>query len=343
MSDVKEVTLTGEALKKPRSGRRNTRKNRQDGGDMTGALTQLTAARTMRGGDMTGALQQLVAGRTMKGGDNSGALMQLATTRVMRGGDNSGALMQVVAQKTQPINSQPYGQQYTAQVKDVLDANFGPNKIQQGGDNTGGLLQVASVPQMGGPMNTQQFQTEFRNQVAGILEGNFGPDKSQQFGGKKHRGGDGIAGTISLSASRAPTLPGAPPPTPVISGISPEQPAPVGGARVVLSPPKRRTRIALKAKRQRGGSDASILLQKLDQIPQLGGGTRKARKIHLRVKGVTTRLAKAKKARKTAMNASISDVRSRLESAGVIKKGSKAPEGMLRNMYADLLITKKGL
>jgi hypothetical protein len=320
MSDVKEVKVSGGALKKPRE--RRTRKNRQEGGDNAGAL------------------MQLVASRTMKGGDNSGALMQLVADRPMRGGDNSGALMQLVAQKTPSVDSQSYGQQYTAQVKDILAANFGPNKIQQGGDNTGGLLQVASVPQMGGPMNTQQFQDAFRQQVAGILENNFGPDKSQQFGGRKHKGGDGIAGTISLSASRAPTLPGAPPPTPIVSGISPEQPAPVGGARVVLAPPKRKTRIALKAKKYRGGSDSTASDKVL---PMLGGATRKARKIHLRVKGVTSRLAKAKKARKTAMNASIGEVRSRLESAGVIKKGSKAPEGMLRNMYADLLITKKGL
>lgn len=300
MSDVKEVKVTGGALKKPRAPR--TRKNRQNGGDNSGALTQLVA------------------------------------DRPMRGGDNSGALMQVVAQKTAPVDSQSYGQQFTGQVKDILAANFGPNKIQQGGDNSGGLLQVASVPQMGGPMNSQQFQNQFRQQVASVLENNFGPDKSQQFGGRKHKGGDGIAGTISLSASRAPTLPGAPAPTPIVSGISPEQPASVGGARVVLAPPKRKTRIALKAKKHRGGSDSSV-----SDKPMLGGATRKARKIHLRVKGVTSRLVKAKKARKTAMNASISDVRSRLETAGIIKKGSKAPEGMLRNMYADLLITKKGL
>jgi hypothetical protein len=323
MSDVKEVKVSGEALRKPRGRRNTTRKNRQDGGDNSGAL------------------QQLASTRVYRGGDNSGALMQLASTRTMRGGDNSGALMQVVAQKTPPVDSQAYGQQFTAQVKDILAANFGPNKIQQGGDNTGGLLQVASVPQMGGPMNTQRFQDEFRSQVANVLQNNFGPDKSQQFGGKKHKGGDGIAGTISLSASRAPTLPGAPPPTPVISGISPEQPAPVGGGRVVLAPPKRKTRIALKAKKMRGGSEA--VAGTAEKPPTMLGGTRKARKIHLRVKGVTSRLAKAKKARKTAMNTPISDVRSRLESAGIIKKGSKAPEGMLRNMYADLLITKKGL
>jgi hypothetical protein len=74
-----------------------------------------------------------------------------------------------------------------------------------------------------------------------------------------------------------------------------------------------------------------------------GSHTRKARKIHLRVKGVTSRLAKAKKAKRQAMAASIGEVKTRLEKAGIIKKDSKAPESMLRTMYADLLITKKGL
>ena len=227
----------------------------------------------------------------------------------------------------------------TTQVRNILTTNFGPSKIQQGGDNSGGLLQIAQVPQMGGPMNTQEFASKFQGAVQGAL-GHFGPDKSQQFGGKKgqQRGGDGIAGTINLAANRAPTLPGAPEPTPVISGIAPSQPAPVGGG-VRLLPPKRKTRIALKAKK--GGAD----YDHRNNVPPMPGGsyTRKARKIHLRVKGVTSRLLKAKKAKKAAATASISDIRHKLEAAGIVKKGSKAPEAMLRNMYADLLITKKGL
>ena len=139
------------------------------------------------------------------------------------------------------------------------------------------------------------------------------------------------SGVIQLRSSEAPTLPGSPPAVGVVSGISPEQPAPVGGGRIVLAPPKRKTRIALKAKKANAPSHAG------------GAPTRKARKIHLRVKGVTSRLAKAKKAKKMAMAAPISEVKTRLESAGVIKKTSKAPEPMLRTMYADLLITKKGL
>ena len=216
---------------------------------------------------------------------------------------------------------------------------------QEGGDNSGALMQLAPVSaatNAGIPQPTADgIETAFRGQVAEIMKTQFGPDKIQQFGGRKRgqHGGDGIAGTIQKSANYAPTTPGNPPPAAAVSGISPEQPAPVsGGARVVLAPPKRKTRIALKAKK--GGSASGLD----DKPPQPGGGrTRKARKIHLRVKGVTSRLAKAKKARKTAMAAPLATVRSRLETAGVIKKGSKAPEPMLRNMYADLLITKKGL
>jgi hypothetical protein len=261
------------------------------------------------------------------------------------GGDNSGALMQLSADRVPSGSTEGVATQLQSTVKNLLAGTFGPkgSALQSGGDNSGALLQLAQVPQMGGPMNTQDFQAAFRAQAAKALA-QLGPDSpALQTGGKKQKGGDGISGTIQLSANRAPTLPGSPEPSAVISGVSPEQPAPVGGGKIVLAPPKRKTRIALKAKKHRGGSDAAS--GNLPPGPALGGGahTRKARKIHLRVKGVTARLAKAKKARKTAMAAPMSEVRQRLEGAGVIKKGSKAPEPMLRNMYADLLITKKGL
>jgi hypothetical protein len=296
MSDVKEVKLTGCALQKPRSRRSpTTRKNRQNGGD------------------------------------NSGALMQLASQSAPAGFIDASA--------------QNKAAEFQQHVGKILQTQLGPNAIQRGGDNSGALMQIATNPNIGGPMNTQQFANTFRAQVGQILESSFGPDKAQQFGGKKMRGGDGIAGTIQLSANKAmpPVLPGAPPATPVVSGISPEQPAPVGGGRLVLAPPKRKTRIALKAKKHRGGSESAM--GDKNNVPPMPGGahTRKARKIHLRVKGVTARLAKAKKAKKQAMATPIAEIRSRLEAARVIKKGSKAPEHMLRTMYTDLLITKRGL
>ncbi len=248
------------------------------------------------------------------------------------GGDNSGALMQVAAQRT-PTDGAGAGQALLGQIQQAL-GKVGPNAIQMGGDNSGALMQIATNPNLGAAPKDMPQQIQ---QAALQALQHFGPDKAQQFGGRKSKqlGGDVTAGTIQLQSSEAPTLPGNVV-HPVISGVNPSQPAPVGGARLVLAPPKRKTRIALKAKKMHGGQSCGV-------EKALTGGTRKARKIHLRVKGVTARLAKAKKARKEAMHAPIHTVKTRLESAGVIKKGSKAPESMLRNMYADLLITKKGL
>lgn len=211
---------------------------------------------------------------------------------------------------------------------------LGPAAIQKGGDNSGALMQLDASKIIGGPMNTARLEADYRVIAANAL-GKLGPNSIQ-------RGGDLTSGVIQLRASEAPTLPGAPAPLGVVSGVAVEQPAPVGGARVVLKAPKRKTRIALKAKKLRGGSES---VEKGNTPPGqlLGGFTRKIRKIHLRVKGVTSRLKKAKKAKKQAMAAPIGAIRAKLEAAGVIKKGSKAPEQMMRNMYADLLITKKGL
>jgi hypothetical protein len=339
MSSEKVIPLTGEAAAALTGGKRRARTRKQRGGDNSGGLMQLAAQSTtglsVPKGDngatvmsmVQDAMKQLGPDAIQRGGDNSGALMQLSASQPrngMRGGDNSGALMQLGA-------SQPRGG-------------------QRGGDNSGGLMQLAAQSiNMGGPMNTQQFANQFRAQVASVLNNpnNFGPERIQQLGGKKQKGGDLTSGVIQLRSSEAPTMPGAPAPVGVIDGVKPEQPAPVGGARLVLAPPKRKTRIALKAKKMRGGSESAVQDAGEADIapskPLFGGATRKARKIQMRVRGVTSRLAKAKKAKKTAMNAPIGEVRIRLEKAGVIKRGSKAPEPMLRNMYADLLITKKGL
>jgi len=230
---------------------------------------------------------------------------------------------------------------------------------QEGGDNSGGLMQLAnqSAPAFTADLDTQKLTAEFQSQVGKILSSQIGPDKIQQFGGKKsqsQKGGDSTGATVNLSSTRS--TPGSQEVTPVVSGVSPSQPAPVGGAR--LLPPKRKTRVALKHKKSSGGGASnSIEMTNVPPVPSGGahspahkvahGGssssTRKARKIHLGVKGVTLRLKKAKKAKELAMKAPISIVKAKLQAAGIIKKGSKAPESILRNTYADLLIMKKGL
>jgi len=194
----------------------------------------------------------------------------------------------------------------------------------KGGKNEA-LSQVADT----GP---QRMASQFASSVGGVLASSFGPDKAQQFGGKKQTGGN-TGAIVNLASTRTASSPG--PVVPLVSGAPLSTPAPVGGG--ITLAPRRQNRISLRARK--GGSTSGVG----DVPPPGGGGTRKARKIHIRVKGVTARVAKAKKAKKEAMGAPISQVKSKLESAGVIKKGSKAPEGMLRTMYADLLITKKGL
>lgn len=201
------------------------------------------------------------------------------------------------------------------------------NRSQEGGDNSGALLQLSAQSAPAG-IPDPNAQTLAQNAAAATAAAmrHLGPTAIQT-------GGSGNGSVVQLTAGRAPTTPGAPAPVESVSGVSAEQPAPFsGGGKLVLAAPKRKTRIALKAPKHKKNE---VLLV---------GGTRKApRKIQIRARGVTARLQKAKKAAKQAASAPIADIKTRLEGAGVIKKGSKAPEAMLRNMYADLLITKKGL
>jgi hypothetical protein len=138
----------------------------------------------------------------------------------------------------------------------------------------------------------------------------------------KQQGGDSTGATVNLSSTRAP---GAGDVKPMLSGVSPSGPAPALIGGVLLKPYNKNTKVSLKA-------------------PKKGlSVTHKARKIRLGVKGMKTRLNRAKKAHAHAQNMSLAMVKQRLVKAGVIKASSKAPESMLRGMYADLLVTKKGL
>lgn len=182
--------------------------------------------------------------------------------------------------------------------------SFGPDAIQRGGN---GPQDIVNAPVF----------------TATALK-NFGPDSMQ-------KGGTGAGISTSMSSTTAPGNASMAVP---YNSVTPTTQAPAviaGGSHVRLAPPKQRTKITLKAPKKN-----AMKIQK-------DIGTKKIRKIALRTRGVTSRLAKAKRASHDAQKAPISLIKSRLEKYGVIKKGSKAPEPMLRTMYADLLITKKGL
>jgi hypothetical protein len=68
--------------------------------------------------------------------------------------------------------------------------------------------------------------------------------------------------------------------------------------------------------------------------------TRRARKIKININNLTHRFTRAKKVKDDTENKSIDNVRNYLVEKGVIQEKSKAPEKMLRSMYADFMLLK---
>jgi hypothetical protein len=116
----------------------------------------------------------------------------------------------------------------------------------------------------------------------------------------------------------APAPAAAPPPAP--TAIPPPQqnnipPALRGGAKtkVVLEPPKK-TAAKLVASKSK---------------------TRKAKKIRVSLTGLGKRITRHKKIQKEARSHSIEEIKKILVAAKLIKPESKAPESILRQIYAD--------
>jgi len=96
---------------------------------------------------------------------------------------------------------------------------------------------------------------------------------------------------------------------------------------VILNPPKQ-SRVKLQPK-----VHSNIKEQILNT-------TRKARRIKLNLSNLTHRFTRAKKVKDDTEKKPIESVREYLIQKGVIQAKSKAPEKMLRSMYADFLLLK---
>ena len=204
----------------------------------------------------------------------------------------------------------------------------------RGGDNSGGLaiepakayaaFQVAkaqlpllqAAKQNGGnPMDPSKMVVDAMNKLPMLQTIKTPP----QYGGN-------TGAIVNLASTRSVITPGASQPLPGVSGKPMEDLASVSGGAVTLR--SRKGKISLKAPKNSRMQPAL---------------TRKVRKIKVGVKGIKTRLNRAKKAHNHAQTLAIGIVKQRLVKAGVIKSTTKAPEHMLRTMYADLIVTKKGL
>ena len=99
--------------------------------------------------------------------------------------------------------------------------------------------------------------------------------------------------------------------------------------KVVLAAPKKNSRVILAAAKT---------------LAHAHGKTKKskaARKVRMSIAGLSRKIHAAKTIRMKATEDKITDIKKALEKAGLIKTGSKAPEVMLRQMYADYMMLKK--
>jgi hypothetical protein len=151
-------------------------------------------------------------------------------------------------------------------------------------------------------------------------------------GDEQEGAGSTSPGTLTqLSASHVAASPGAKEPVGVDAPLTAKG-APVGGGaaqkpmKVVLAAAKKKERVVL--------APAKVT------VP---GKTRKvsrAKKVRVTISNLSKKIDKAKEIRKTAADSTVDEVKKALHKAGLIKADSKAPETMLRQMYADYMTLK---
>jgi hypothetical protein len=68
--------------------------------------------------------------------------------------------------------------------------------------------------------------------------------------------------------------------------------------------------------------------------------TRKSKKIHISLSGLSKKMGRAKKIKHDAKGTDIAEVKKSLVRIGLVKEATKAPEAILRQMYEDWLTLK---
>jgi plasmid stability protein len=172
-----------------------------------------------------------------------------------------------------------------------------------------------------------------------------GPRKTFKIG---HEGGGGTSpGTLDqMEASR---LPGVPPPgTPEPVGV--DSPLTGTGAPLTVAPtPTPTTQSAGKkdvpmkivlaaAKKKKGGVVLAAAKTKVGDSKTKK--ISKTKKVRVTISNLGKKIHKAKEIRKAATDTSIEDVKKELQKAALIKPESKAPDAMLRQLYADFMMLK---
>jgi len=157
----------------------------------------------------------------------------------------------------------------------------------------------------------------------------------------KEGGGSTSPGTLTqLSASHNPGDPRLPAPVGVNSPLT-QQGAPVqAGAgtaakaqipvKVVLAAAKKKSKVVLAAAKPAAAVQRPAKTLKVSA----------ARKIRVSMKGLSKKIQRARTIRQDASKSTVETIKKALQKAGLIKAESKAPETMLRQMYADFMTLK---
>ena len=190
--------------------------------------------------------------------------------------------------------------------------------------------------------------------------GNKTRRKSRGMGLQK--GGDNSGALVQLTANQTPSVSSTPTPTPTpavkapVVGVAETKtgalnPSPIlkGGAgtdkavKVVLAPKRKTQKVVLSpAKKVVKLPATTSPMTPPAAVKKVRGKTHKAaRRIRVSVEGLTKRMNRAKTIKKVSQTLTLEKLKEELVAAGLIKKESKAPESILRQMYTDFQLLKQ--
>ncbi len=210
-------------------------------------------------------------------------------------------------------------------------------------------VEMGAIESTGGGKGTRKREVSSRRKTQKVLQ----VGEITKLSGGAQAASPGTA--VQLAASRVPPstqVPGAPEPVGVDSaatqkaavltvakGGAPAAAAAATPVKVVLAAPKKKKSTVVLAAAPK--SQEPVVAVKVSS----GGATRKAgvhkaRKIKVSMKTLRKKIHKAKTIRKSAEGTSLEQIKKELQKAGIIKAESKAPESILRQMYADFMTLK---
>lgn len=163
---------------------------------------------------------------------------------------------------------------------------------------------------------------------------------------KVHRGlplsGGTSPGTlVQLATTRAPNPGSEDSVKPVETiGLKPTLAPALGGAKtkevkVILAPKKKTSKVVLSKSKKKVVQAVALA------AAAVANKTRKvAKKIRMSISTLSKRMTRAQKIRKDSKEMKIEDIKKALKQANLIKETTKAPDSILRQMYADYLLLK---